>query len=85
MSDKGISNDLTAIAAQLKYAEQNIDAALTFAQKLGEAKNLSDVVKIQSEFVAMQFKSYNEQAKELGEAYGKSIMSTTKMPFGTNQ
>ena len=123
MNDKGISDDLTAIAAQaaeqtmekvhgamgnyfswlrqmasaspwgntdlnkklLKYAEQNIDAALTFAQKLGGAKNLSDVVKIQSEFVAMQFKSYNEQERELGEAYGKSMLSTTKMPFGTNQ
>jgi hypothetical protein len=67
----------------LKYAEQNIGAALTFAQKLSKAKNLSDVVTIQSEFVAMQFNSYNEQARELGDVYGKSVMSAMKTPFGT--
>jgi hypothetical protein len=67
----------------LNYAQQNIDAALTLAQKLSGAKDLSDVFKIQSEFVAMQFKSYNEQAGELGDAYGRSVMSAMKTPFGT--
>lgn len=68
----------------LKYAEQNIEAALTFAQEVSKAKNLSDVIKIQSEFVAMQFKSYSEQAGELGDAYGKSVMNAMKTPFGAS-
>jgi hypothetical protein len=66
----------------LSYAQQNIDAALTLAQKLSRAENLSDVVKIQGEFIAMQFKSYNEQVGELGDAYGKSVMNAMKTPFG---
>ena len=68
----------------LNYAQHNIDAALMLAQKLSQAKNLSDVVQIQSEFVAKQFNSYSEQARELGDAYGKSVMNVMKKPFGTS-
>jgi hypothetical protein len=50
----------------LKYAEQNVDAAFTFAQKLSQAKNMQDVAKIQTAFMQTQSNALSEQAKELG-------------------
>lgn len=43
-------------------------------QKLSEAKVLQDVIKIQTEFVQMQIDTFNQRAKELGEA----VMAATK-------
>jgi hypothetical protein len=36
------------------YATENVKAAVTFVQKLSQAKDLQDVIKIQTEFVQMQ-------------------------------
>jgi len=36
-------------------------------QKLSQAKNFQEVVKIQNEFMKTQMNSFNEQAKILGE------------------
>ena len=52
----------------LSYATQNFTAAFTFAQKLSHAKDLQDVMQIQTEFVQMQIDTFNERAKEFGEA-----------------
>lgn len=64
----------------LKYAEQNIDAAFTFAQKLSQAKTVQDVVKIQTEFMQTQFDAFSEQAKQVGAAYGQSVKTAIKNP-----
>jgi hypothetical protein len=58
----------------LSYATQNVTAAFTFAQKMSHAKDLQDVVKIQTEFVQMQIDAFNERAKEFGEA----VLAATK-------
>jgi hypothetical protein len=55
--------------ALLKYTEQNVDSAFTFAQKLSQAKNAEDVAKIQTEFMQTQFNAFSEQVKNLGAAY----------------
>ena len=54
------------------YAQQNVDTAFGFAQKLTQAKDLQDVVRIQTEFLQTQMKSLTEQAKDLSETATKA-------------
>jgi hypothetical protein len=61
----------------LGYATENVAAAVTFVQKLSHAKDLQDVVKIQTEFVQMQIETFNKRAKELGDA----VAAMTKTRF----
>jgi len=51
-------------------------------QRLSQAKNFQEVVKIQTEFMEMQMNSFNEQAKILGEMYSKAAQDAMKTPFG---
>jgi hypothetical protein len=68
----------------LDYAAENTAAAFGFVQKLTKAKNLEDVVKIQTEFMSTQLNSLNEQAKSIGDAYTKTVGTGTRVPFGTS-
>ena len=65
----------------MSYATETFTAPLSFAQKLSQAKNLEDVVKIQTEFVRAQTDSFNEHAKEIGEIYTKVATAATKTPL----
>jgi phasin len=66
----------------VEYTTQNVNASFQFVQRLGQAKNFQDVVRLQSEFMETQFASFNEQAKNLSEAYTKAMAGITKgMPF----
>jgi hypothetical protein len=65
----------------LSYATKNVSAAFGFVQKLSQAKNLEDVVKIQTEFMTTQMNSFNEQAKNIGEIYTKTA-AAMRAPFG---
>jgi len=47
----------------LSYATDNVSAAFEFVQRLSQAKNLEDVVKIQTEFMTAQMNLFNEHAK----------------------
>jgi len=64
----------------LSHATQNVTATFAFVQKLSQAKNFQDVVKIQTEFMETQMNSFNEQAKILGEIYTKAAAETMKAP-----
>jgi len=66
----------------LSYATENVSAVFGFVQKLSQAKNLEDVVKIQTEFIKAQTDSFNEHAKEIGEIYSKVTTGATKTTFG---
>ena len=65
----------------MSYATETFTAPLSFAQKLSQAKNLEDVVKIQTEFVRAQTDSFNEHAKEIGDIYTKVATAATKTPL----
>lgn len=65
----------------LGYATENASNAFGFVQKLSQAKNFEDVVKIQTEFMTTQFSSFNEQAKNLGEIYARTA-AAMRTPFG---
>ena len=60
------------------YAQQNVATAFGFAQKLTQAKDLQDVVRIQTEFLQTQMKSLTEQAKDLSETATKAASGALK-------
>jgi hypothetical protein len=64
----------------LSYATENINAAFGYLQKLSQAKNLEEAVKIQTEFVNTQMNSFNEQTKNIGEIYAKTA-AAMRAPF----
>jgi len=49
----------------LSYTTENVAAAVGLIQKLSQAKNLEDVVKIQTEFMSKQLNLFNEQTKAI--------------------
>jgi hypothetical protein len=69
----------------LNHATQNVTAAFAFVQKLSQAKNFQDVVKIQTEFMETQMTSFNEQAKILGEVYTKAAEDVMKTSLGVSR
>ena len=72
----------TELGEELKsYAEKNIAAAQEYVNKLSQAKDLQDVVRIQTEFMQMQFNAFGEQTKSLGEAFTKAATGVVKAPF----
>ena len=67
----------------VSHATQNVTATFAFVQKLSQAKNFQDGVKIQTEFMNAQLNSFNDQAKIIGEVYTNAA-AATKTPFGTS-
>ncbi len=62
-------------------AEGNVSATLDFAQKLVQAKDAEEVMRLQTEFTQAQMKSLSEQTKALGDSAtqaGKSAFESMK-------
>ena len=68
----------------LGYATQNVTATFAFVQKLSQAKNFQDIVRIQTEFMNAQLNSFNDQAKIIGEIYTNAATAVAKTPFTTS-
>jgi phasin family protein len=60
------------------YAGKNVATAFEFAQRLIQAKDLQEVVRIQTEFMQTQVKALSEQAKEIGETATKAAGDAPK-------
>ena len=56
----------------MAFAERNIASSFEFARNLMRAKDVNEMVRLQSDYIAAQMNALSEQAKELGN-------STTKM------
>jgi hypothetical protein len=65
----------------MDYAQQNVGAAIGFAQKLTQAKDLQDLARIQTEFFQSQLNSLTDQAKDLSETATKAAAGALKSPF----
>jgi len=63
------------------YAEKNIAATRDYVNKLSQAKDFQDVMRIQSEFMQAQMSAFGEQTKTLGEAYTKAATASVNTPF----
>ncbi|MFY9838806.1 MAG: phasin family protein [Xanthobacteraceae bacterium] len=68
----------------LDYTAENTAAALEFVQKLTRAKNWQEVTIIQTEFMSTQLNSLHEQAKNISDAYTKTVGVAAKTPFGAS-
>lgn len=56
----------------MSFAEANIKAAFDHAQKLVKAKDMQEVMQLQSDYVKQQIATMQEQAKEIGSIVQKS-------------
>lgn len=64
----------------MSYAEQNVAIAFDFAQKLVHAKDVQDLIRLQTEYVQAQIRALSDQAKDLGEIASKTAMGSVKTP-----
>ena len=62
----------------IAYAEKNVQASLDFAQSLLKAKDLTEVMRLHSEYVQGQMRALAEQASEMGQAVTKAAMEAAK-------
>lgn len=66
------------------YTEKNIAATQQFIHNLGQAKDLQDIVRIQTEFMQSQLRTFAEQTKGIGEAFTKTatgVVGKLGLPF----
>ncbi len=59
------------------FAERNMTNSFDFAQNLVRAKDVEEVVRLQTEYVKLQLAALNEQAKALAEVATKTAKDTT--------
>lgn len=62
----------------MSYAEKNMQASLDHAQNLMKAKDVTEALKIHTQFVQDQMRALAEQASEMGQAVAKVAMDATK-------
>ena len=62
----------------LSYAEENIAAAFDFAEKMARAKDMDEIVKLQSEFMTNRMSAFGEQTREIGDSAAKTASDVGK-------
>ena len=74
--EKGLSSSPLPIADQAKqfcnFMQRNVTATFDLGDKLSQAKDMQDALKIQSEFFQDQMRSLTDQAKSMGESAMKA-------------
>ena len=70
------AKDITSKA--VGYAEKNVQASLDYAQSLLKAKDLTEVMRLHSEYVQGQMRALAEQASEMGQAVTRAAMDAAK-------
>ena len=70
--EKGLSSSQLPVANQAKqfcgYMQRNVTATFDLGDRLIQAKDMQDAVKIQSEFFQDQMRSLTDHAKTMGES-----------------
>ena len=64
----------------MSFAQQNIASSLELAQQLVRAKDIQEVVRLQSDYVSKQMQVLAEQARVLGESTGKAAKDAATPP-----
>ncbi len=62
-----------ATTKAVAIAEKNVTAAFDLAQKIVHAKDVQEVMALQAEYMKAQMAAIQEQTRELGEAFTKSM------------
>jgi phasin len=56
----------------MQYAEANVQAGFDFAERLVKAKDLQEVLDIQTQFARQQLETYTQQAQEISQLIAES-------------
>ena len=59
----------------IQFAKENAEAGFALANELTKAKELQDVLRLQSSFTQKQMESYARQAQELGRLMAEAARS----------
>src|ERR1700742_827838 len=62
----------------ISYAEKNVQSSLDYAQSLLHAKDLTEVMRLHSQYVQTQMRSLAEQASEMGQIVSRAAMDAAK-------
>ena len=62
----------------IAYAEKNVQASLDYAQSLLKAKDVTEVMRLHSEYVQGQMRALAEQASEMGQSVTRAAMDAAK-------
>jgi phasin len=62
----------------MAYAEQNMAATFEFAEKLMQAKDATEVMRLQSDYLGRQMQALSTQAQELGQSAAKMMVDAGK-------
>jgi len=62
----------------MTYAEQNVAASFDFAQKLMHAKDASEVMGLQSEYLGRQMQTLSAQVQDIGQSAAKMVIDAAK-------
>ena len=62
----------------ISFAEKNVASSLDYAQKLLHAKDLSEVMRLHSEYVQTQMRVLAEQATEMGQVVSRAALDATR-------
>ena len=61
----------------MSFAQKNVAGSFEFMQKLVQAKDFQEVLRLQADYVKTQMQVLAEQAKELGESTTKAAKDAT--------
>jgi phasin len=73
---RGSVRDISSKA--ISFAQQNVTASLDYAEKLVRATDLSEVMRLHTDYVQSQMKALTEQASEIGQTMGRAAMEPGK-------
>ena len=62
----------------MTYAEQNVAASFDFAQKLMHAKDATELMSLQSEYLSRQMQTLSAQVQDLGQSAAKIAVDAAK-------
>jgi phasin len=65
-------------AKAISYAEKNLQASLDYAQSLLHAKDLTEIMRLHSEYVQAQMRTLAEQASEMGQIVSRAAVEAAK-------
>ncbi len=64
----------------MNFAERNMSASFEFAQNLVKAKDVEEVIRLQTDYLKAQVQALNEQTKELADAAARLAKDATGKP-----
>ncbi|TAK47980.1 MAG: phasin [Xanthobacteraceae bacterium] len=62
----------------ISFAEKNVSASLDYAERLVQAKDITEIMRLHSEYVQGQMRALAEQASEMGQAVTRAAMDVSR-------